>query len=343
MSDSPQSKGGRARAEILPPERRKEISQHAAAIRHDPTIPKATHFGELKIGDLTIPCAVLPDGTRVLAQGGVATAFGPVTGGWQNRQRGGDDDNGELPPFLVAKSLRDFISNDLRTLVATPRKYRDPRGGPLRIGFEATLLPKICEVWLRARDANALTKIQIPVADRADLLMRGLAHTGIIALVDEVTGYQYDRSKEDLQKILSAYIAPELMPWAERFPQEYFKEMFRLWAWKWPVTSGPRGPRFAGKLTKWLVYDQLPPGVIEEIQKINPADEKWQRRNRNHQHLSQEIGQPHLEKQVAVVTNIMKVCDDKEEFMRKFERAFPGTFDKARQLSFIKDLEPDAE
>lgn len=340
---SRQSKGGRARAEILPPEKRKEIAKAAAAARHDPSIPTATHIGELNIGDLTIPCAVLPDGTRVLSQGGVATAFGPVLGGWQARQRGADDEAGDLPPFLVAKSLREFISNDLRTLVAEPRKYRDPRGGPIRIGFEASFLPKVCEVWLRARDAGALTKIQGPVADRADLLMRGLAHTGIIALVDEVTGYQYQRSKDELQKILSAYISPELLPWAERFPQEYFKEMFRLWGWKWPVSAGPRGPRFAGKLTKWLVYDQLPSGVIEEIQKINPADERWQRRHRNHQHLTAEIGQPHLEKQVAVVTNIMKVCDDKDEFMRKFERAFPGTFDKARQLSFLKELEAENE
>jgi hypothetical protein len=44
------------------------------------------------------------------------------------------------------------------------------------------LLPQICEVWLKARDKEKLTKIQFPVADRADILMRGLAHTGIIAL-----------------------------------------------------------------------------------------------------------------------------------------------------------------
>ena len=94
--------------------------------------PKATHIGELKIGDLALPCAVLPDGTRVLSQGGVTTAFGPVTGGYQQRQRATIDDSGDLPAFLVAKSLKAFISDELRTLVSTPRKYRDPRGGPFR-------------------------------------------------------------------------------------------------------------------------------------------------------------------------------------------------------------------
>ena len=32
-----------------------------------------------------------------------------------------------------------------------------------------------------SRDKGKLTKIQLPVADRADILMRGLTHTGIIA------------------------------------------------------------------------------------------------------------------------------------------------------------------
>jgi hypothetical protein len=114
---------------------------------------------------------------------------------------------GDLPPFLVAGSLKSFISDDLCTLVSSPRKYRDPRGGPIRIGIEAPLLPKICDVWLQARDAKTPTKIQFPVAERADVLMRGLAHTGIIALVDEATGYQRDRAKASGHAIYSLSVS----------------------------------------------------------------------------------------------------------------------------------------
>src|SRR5262249_17367675 len=135
---------------------------------------------------------------------------------------------GVLPPFLVASSLNDFISQELRTLVSSPRKYRDPRGGPIRIGVEATLLPRLCEVWLKARDAKALTKSQVPVAERADILMRGLAHTGIIALVDEATGYQRDRARDALAKILEAFVAKDLQPWVQTFPTDYYSELFRL-------------------------------------------------------------------------------------------------------------------
>lgn len=158
------------------------------------------------------------------------------------------EDDGVLPPFLVAGSLKDFISNDLRTLVTVPRKYRDPRGGPIRIGLEATLLPKVCEVWLKARDAKALTKIQLPVADRADILMRGLAHTGIIALIDEATGYQRDRAKDALATILEAFIAKELQAWISTFPSEYYQELFRLRGLDYPAAS-VRRPQYFGCLT----------------------------------------------------------------------------------------------
>src|SRR6476661_2854579 len=102
------AKGGLARAEALSPKTRKAIAKKAAAARWDDDIPTATHIGEIEIGDLKLPCAVLPDGTRVISLGGISTAFGPVTGGWQQRQRSVID--GDLPTFLVAKSLQPFIS-----------------------------------------------------------------------------------------------------------------------------------------------------------------------------------------------------------------------------------------
>ena len=38
--------------------------------------------------------------------------------------------------------------------------------------------------------------------------------------------------------------------------------------------------------------------------RINPADENWQRRHRMGQHLSPTIGQPHLDKLVAQMTEL---------------------------------------
>jgi hypothetical protein len=67
-------KGGKARAEKLSAEQRSEIAKKAvearwARVRGEKPlsqIPKATHAGTLKIGDVELSCAVLEDGTRVL-------------------------------------------------------------------------------------------------------------------------------------------------------------------------------------------------------------------------------------------------------------------------------------
>jgi P63C domain len=335
------AKGGVARAEALSARQRKEIAKKAAAARWDTETPTATHIGELTIGDLTLPCAVLPDGTRVISQGGITTAFGPVTGGWQSRQRASDEDSGDLPFFLIAKSLKPFISEELRTLVVTPRKYRDPRGGPIRIGFDATSLPKVCEVWLRARDAKALTKIQLPVAERADILMRGLAHTGIIALVDEATGYQRDRASDALARILEAFIAKELQPWIRTFPADFYQEMFRLRGMEYPSDTVQR-PRYFGLLTNDIVYDRLAPGVLEELKLRNPKQESGRRKHKFFQWLTTQKGYPKLREHLGSVVAVMKLSADWHDFRAKLDKLHPR-YGKPTQLSleFADDEERD--
>lgn len=288
------AKGGFARAESLTAQERKQIARKAAKTRWAQAgIPVATHIGELKIGDVSLPCAVLPDGTRVISQGGVTQAFGPVVGGWQHRKRAANEHSGDLPSFLVAASLTPFISSELRTLVATPRKYRDPRGGPIRIGLEATLIPKVCEVWLQARDAKALTKIQFPVADRASILMRGLAHTGIIALVDEATGYQDIRPQQALQKYLELLIRKELAAWAKRFPDEFYENIYKLKNWPWPG-MGKNRYSVVAHYTRDLVYERLAPGLLDELERNSPKNEKGHRSNKLHQWLTEDVGNPML-------------------------------------------------
>lgn len=333
------ARGGVARAEALSSKRRKDIAKKAAAARWDSDIPTASHIGELTIGDLILPCAVLPDGTRVISQGGVTSAFGPVTGGWQMRQRT-DQDSGDLPPFLVAKSLQPFISDDLRTMVSGPRKYRDPRGGPIRVGLEATMLPKVCEVWLQARDKRALTKIQEPVADRADILMRGLAHIGIIALVDEATGYQRDRTKDALARILEAFIAKELQPWLRTFPADFYQEMFRLRGLDYPNDTVQR-PRYFGLLTNDIVYDRLAPGVLDDLKQVNPKHESGRRKHKYFQWLTTNVGYPKLREHLGAVVAIMKLSTDWHDFRAKLDKFYPR-YGKPTQLSLeFAEEEPD--
>jgi hypothetical protein len=281
----------------------------------------ATHTGVLKIGDLEIECAVLEDGRRVLSQRGVNRALGRTHGGAEFRRKQ-ESDGGGLPIFLMPKYLQPHISNDLATVVRQPIFYKTGRGGANAHGIDATLLPQICDVWIRADDAGDLAPQQESVAERARILIRGLAHVGIVGLVDEATGYQEVRDKQALQAILDAYLRKELAAWAKRFPDEFYQQMFRLRGWQWRGMSVNR-PSVVGKYTLDLVYERLAPGIVEELEKKNPKDGKGNRPAKHHQWLTEDVGHPALAQHLHAVIGFMRASATWDGFYRLMQRAFP--------------------
>ncbi len=322
-----QSKGGYARAEKLSKEDRQRIASEAARVRWSATdqLPEATHIGKVKIGVVEIPCARLNDGTRVLTEHGITTALGSRSGASKRLKKASAEEGPAVPIFIAPQNVQEFITDELWNGLLKPIIYR--YGKQVFIGYDARVLPAICEVWLNARREKKLQDQQLDRAYKAELLIRGLADVGIISLVDDATGYTQERDKDELQKILSAYISPSLLPWAERFPRDFFQEMFRVFGWQWPVQKGDRypgpvGPRYAGKLLRQLIFENLPTGVLEELDRLNPPNEKWQRKSRMGQLLTEGKGHPHVEKLVAVVTTLFEVSDNKEEFWRNYKRKF---------------------
>lgn len=324
--NSIQSQGGVARAENLTPEQRHQIASDAAKTRWATSdLPIATHTGRLKIGEADIPCAVLNNGMRVLTENGISVALGSRSGASKRAKKASTGDWAPTPLFLAPYNLKSFISNDLEVGPLTPISYRN--GRQLAVGYDARALPAICEVWLKARSAGALKEQQLERAYRAELLIRGLADLGIVALVDEATGYQAQRDRDELQKILSAYIAPSLLPWTERFPQDFFKEMFRVFGWNWPVQDGgaypgPKGPRYSGKLIRRLIFDNLPPGVLEELDRLNPPNDKWQRKNRMSSLMTSEVGNDHVRGLVIVITTLFEISENKAQFWSNYHKKF---------------------
>jgi hypothetical protein len=279
---------------------------------------KATHEGELKIGDALIPCAVLEDGTRVISQRGFARAVGASTPTAISRRGAG-----ELPVLLTARNLRAFISADLAES-AKPIEYIAVRGGRSAYGIAASAIPKICEVWLKARDAGELKHNQLHLAGAADILIRGLAGVAMTALVDEATGYQVIRDKHALQAILDAYLRKELAAWAKRFPDEFYQQMFRLRGWEWKGMKINR-PSVVGIYTKDLVYERLAPNILEELETRNPKDSRGRRTAKHHMWLTDDIGVPALAQHLWALIGLMRVCANGEwdRFYNMVEKAFP--------------------
>jgi hypothetical protein len=307
------AKGGRARADALAPSVRSEQAKHAAEARWGTNLPKATHEGPLVIGSVELPCYVLSDGRRVIVRGALQTGIGMSSGG-------GKAGLHRIGAFLQQIAEKGIDITDLASRADSPIQFVLPRGG-FGLGYEATILADICEVVLEARRRQVLRSYAEPIAMQCEVLMRAFAKVGIIALVDEATGYQADRARDELNAILQAYIAEELRPWVQVFPDEFFRQIYRLQGWQYKP-GVTQGPRYIGKLINEYIYKRLPPGVLDELQKRNPSV-RGRRKTQHHRLLTDHTGVPHLDKQIVAVTTLLKVSPDKKFFSEMLARAFP--------------------
>lgn len=297
---------------------------------------KATHKGKISIENVELDCAVLENGKRVFSERAVTKALGGKRGGahWRRKKEQGAS---TLPVYLSAKNLIGFVDAELKTILSDPIEYQSSGSRAIGYGVEATALPKICEVYLNARDAGALLPTQQHLAIQADILIRAFAKVGIIALVDEATGYQEAREKDALAKLLSVYLTEERLKWAKRFPDTFYKEIYRLNHWTWPPEKTSKRPGIIGQYTNDIVYERLPEGVLEKLKELNPTDEVSKRRRwRHHQFLSENIGQPDLHAHLLQVIALMRASGTWSGFLKLLDRSLPkgGSY----QLDLMLDV-----
>jgi hypothetical protein len=320
--DLSKAKGGHARADKLPPERRKEIAARAALARWRGAPIKATHAGVVRIGDVELDCANLPDGRRVISEAAIMRALGRGYSGYYSQRDASTDGSAVLPRYVAPLALKPFIPEDLLSLLSNPIAYLPPGGSNMSKGVEAQALPKICRVWIEARNAGKLTTVQQRAATKAEMLSFGFAEVGIAALIDEATGYQEVRDRRALEAILDRFLQKELAAWAKRFPDEFYQQIFRLKGWEWNGMSVKR-PGVVGRYTTDLVYERLAPGILAELERRNPKNEHGHRPNRHHQWLTEDIGHPALAQHLYALIGFMRVASDWDQFYRMVQRAFP--------------------
>ena len=272
--------------------------------------------GELNLNGLIIPCYVLENGTRVLSGRGMQSALKMVDETEDNKPTSG----ARLSRYLTQKTLKEFIYKDKEEGHFEPLICY--KGDAKINGFEATVLADICDGFLEARKSIHLSPRQQIIADQCEILIRGFARVGIIALVDEATGYQYDREKDELQKILKAYISEELLAWEKRFPDEFYREIFRLNNWGFTVSQINARPGIIGTWTKKYIYSVLPKGVLSALLDKTPRNEKGKLTKKLHQSLTREQGIEHLNKQIISTVAIMGISDNWKQFDKFWNKKF---------------------
>ena len=334
--------GGKARTDSMSATERSEMAKKGAATRWEKSrkmesLPAVILKGEdLNLAGIKIPCAIIAiegraEPVRVLTENGITNALlGSRSGASKRLKKRSEADGAPLPLFLAPSQLNAFVDNDLRDGPLRVIEYVD--GDRIMRGFDAEVLPAVCEIWLKARQAGALQKQQLEKAQQAELLTRALARVGIIAMVDEATGYQRFRAKDSLAKILEAYVAKELQPYVRRFPPEFYAEIFRLRGLSFP-TGSVRRPQYFGHITNDIIYRRLAPGVWKELKAKMQKDEKGRAKHKLFQHLTPSFGDPRLEKLITRVTTIMEFSNDWGDFKMKLDAKVPA-FNETMQLPF---------
>ena len=320
------AKGGRARASVLTDDQRKTIARAAAQARwgtknpegqastppdqqsnsekkqtketDEDVLPIALFPGKIAIGGTSFAVYVLDNRKRVMAQREVVRVLtGNVKGG--------------LERYL--NSLRPFINPE--EILRQTIQFKIPGTQYKGTGYEATLLLDICDAYLRARDAGALSEAQGDLAKQAEIITRACAKIGIIALIDEATGYSAFKKKQEYQLKLQAFIAEDMQEWAIMFKPEFWFELARLEG----IHYSPRSrPLRWGKYIMAFVYDAIDEDVGKELRKLNPDPHFKQ----NHHQWLKEFGRQKIHDHVERVIAIMKLCDDMTDFRKSFAKVF---------------------
>ena len=269
-------------------------------------IPKAKWLGALTIGEAELPVFVLDNGLRVVSRTGATGILTDKKGG------------GNLESYLRVEALARYIPPDLPGLLVE-FQLEEVVNKTVQ-GFSAETFIEICRAYVRALSDGALdTDRQREIAIKASMFLASCAKVGLIALIDEATGYQYDRAADALRVKLKAFLAEEMRDWEKTFPDDLWVEFGRLTNWKGTVTHRPK---YWGHLVTELVYTYLDADVCRWLKENKPQPQK----GRNwHQWLSDQYGLKKLVQHIYTLIGVAKTCHDMRELREKMAEMYGKT------------------
>lgn len=146
---------------------------------------------------------------------------------------------------MSRKGVRSVTTENLVSKIENPISFK-PLSGDLADGYNAEVLIEVCDALIQARNEGQLAPSQAFLAIQAEIIVRSAAKLGIIALVDEATGYQ-DKTKDEYRRLFEAFIRKEFRQWEKEFPDKFFDMIYRLYGLKRQKPNLNRHPQFFGR------------------------------------------------------------------------------------------------
>lgn len=341
MADDSKVNAGRARAAALTKERRAEIARKAAESRwrkhHEAepeastlspdlvqhledddvpissAMPVAVHRGALNIMGMVVPCYVLDNGVRVIGRTSATEVLTGIKGG------------GALEKYIAVRALEHFIPIESVLERMVPFRLPEVEGLEKAVkGLPADLFIDICHGFVSALEQHfrpnspypRLTTRQQQMAVAASMFLSACAKVGLEALIDEATGYQYEREADALTVKLAAFLEEDMRKWEKTFPDELWVEFGRLTNWKGQIT---KRPKYWGRLVMDLIYQKMDPDVAKWLKEHAPAPRHGQN---YHQWMSGQYGLKKLVEHIWMIIGMARTCETMTELRDKVNELY---------------------
>lgn len=257
-----------------------------------------------------LPCYVLEDGQRIFRLSNLTKAL-----------RG--KEHGKFGNYLAASNIQKYLPERLWPLNDNEHD-RVPQGiiefelnGKIEKGYNSEDFIDVCSAFVQANiNDESLSEAQREIVKNANKFLMATSKIGIIALIDEATGFQYQRESYELQMKLSYFLADDAREWEKTYPDELWKEFGRLTNWK---GSLKKRPKYWGKLVNALIYDCLDKGVAEYLRKNKPAKYTGQK---YFQWLNEEYGVKELTQHIWQIIGMAKTCENMNELKELASKKF---------------------
>ncbi len=234
-----------------------------------------------------------------------------------------ETEGGQLAEYIKVKSLKDFLPNDLvpaeNDHIPALIKFDTTGEGFTKFawGLPAEKFIDLCDAYAKAGDIPGnLTERQARIATNANAFIRACAKVGIIALVDEATGYQAKRPIDELQLKLKLFLAEEMRKWEKTFPDDLWVQFGRLTQWHGNLHQRPK---YWGKLVMELVYEYLDPDVAQWLRENAP---KPIHGNNYFQWLNEQYGLKRLIEHIWKVIGVASTCSTMDELRRRMAEIY---------------------
>lgn len=182
----------------------------------------------------------------------------------------------------------------------------------------------VCSAFAMANlNGEELSEAQQEIVKNANRFIIATAKIGIIALIDEATGYQYQRSAKELQNKIKYFLTdnPDGREWEKTFPDELWYEFGRLTNWKGSIQ---KRPKYWGKYVNSLIYDCLDADIAKYLRENKPPKYTGQR---YFQWFNGEYGIKELTQHIWQIIGMAKTCETMNELKILAEQKFNKQID----------------